>query len=57
MFRYGVLQGTGLNRDYYSDCVAAPAGRTAQSIRHLVLKLFNQFLSEDGKYVDYKVIN
>lgn len=35
-------------------CVARPAGEMSKDIRNVVLKLFAQFLSSDGKFVDYK---
>ena len=36
--------------------MSPPADQAAQDIRKVVLKLFADFLSPDGKYVDYKVI-
>ena len=55
IFRYGLVQGDALNSEQPADCVEQPAGDIARNIRVLVLKLFAEFLSADGKYVDYQV--
>jgi hypothetical protein len=45
-----------LNTSELAECVQRPAGEVAEDIRRLILKLFADFLSPDGKYVDYKGI-
>ena len=54
-FRFGLSYLSGLNTEYPPECVSPPADQAAQDIRKVVLKLFADFLSPDGKYVDYKV--
>jgi len=54
LYRYGLTLAHGLNTEMTAECVTQPAGTISQTIRKLTLKLFAEFLSEDGKYVDYK---
>ena len=54
-FRYGLSFVSGLNTEFAPECVSPPADKAAQDIRQLVLELFSDFLSPNGKYVDYKV--
>lgn len=48
--------GRALNAQEISKCVQRPANEIAEGLRRLILKLFADFLSKDGKYVDYKGI-
>lgn len=45
-----------LNSDVISDCVQRPANDVAEDLRKLILKIFAQYLSPDGRSVDYKGI-
>ncbi|XP_023325564.1 uncharacterized protein LOC111699192 [Eurytemora carolleeae] len=54
LYRFGLSYLSGLNTEYPPECVSPPADQAAQDIRKVVLKLFADFLSPDGKYVDYK---
>ncbi|XP_064626576.1 uncharacterized protein LOC135487119 [Lineus longissimus] len=42
-----------LNAGSISDCDPRPAGELGEDLRRLILKLYNAFLSKDGKAVDY----
>ena len=45
----------GLNREYPVETThQLSAPQIAQNIRKLILKLFSQHISADGKFVDYK---
>ncbi|XP_059099524.1 uncharacterized protein LOC131893495 isoform X1 [Tigriopus californicus] len=45
-----------LNAGEMSQCVQRPAGEVAEHLRKLILQLFGDYLSKDGKTVDYKGI-
>ena len=45
-----------LNTSELSKCAQRPATEVAEEMRRLILRLYGQFLSEDGSAVDYKGI-
>ena len=45
-----------LNTAELSKCVQRPATEVAEEMRKLILRLYGQFLSDDGSAVDYKGI-
>ncbi|PVD23300.1 hypothetical protein C0Q70_16566 [Pomacea canaliculata] len=47
---------SALNSGSVSECEPQPAGRVGEELRKMILKLYNAFLSKDGKKVDYKGI-
>ncbi len=49
-------ESRALNANQISECVQRPAGEIADDMRKLTLKLFSDFLSPDGRFVDYKGI-
>ncbi|XP_071960579.1 uncharacterized protein [Antedon mediterranea] len=49
-------ESMALNSGLPSDCPPRPAGEIGEILRRLILNIFNEFLSEDGKSVDYKGI-
>ena len=42
-------ESTALNSGMSSDCEPRPAPQVAEELRRLILNLYNQFLSKDGK--------
>ncbi|KAL5016161.1 hypothetical protein ScPMuIL_005750 [Solemya velum] len=48
---------TALNSGSLSECQPQPAGFLGEEIRKMILKIYNAFLSADGKKVDYKGIS
>ncbi|KAL9968655.1 hypothetical protein ACROYT_G020770 [Oculina patagonica] len=46
-------ESTALNSGMSSMCEPRPAPQVAEELRRLILKLYSQFLSKDGKGVDY----
>ncbi|KAK3611987.1 hypothetical protein CHS0354_011647 [Potamilus streckersoni] len=49
-------ESSALNAGDISECEARPAGELGEEIRKLILKIYNAFLSQDGKKVNYKGI-
>lgn len=49
-------ESTALNSGLVSDCESSPASELSEKLRKLILSIYNDFLSEDGKGVDYKGI-
>lgn len=47
-------ESTALNSGMSSACEPRPAPQVAEELRRSILKLYSQFLSKDGKGVDYK---
>ncbi|PIK52649.1 hypothetical protein BSL78_10465 [Apostichopus japonicus] len=47
---------SALNSGLVSDCESRPASELSESLRKLILSIYNDFLSKDGKGVDYKGI-
>jgi hypothetical protein len=45
-----------LNSSEMSKCVQRPATDIAEDMRNLILRLYGQFISDDGMSVDYKGI-
>ena len=45
-----------LNASEISKCVQRSPGELSENLPKMILKLFSDFLSPDGKYVDYKGI-
>lgn len=46
-----------LNSGTMSNCEPRPAGEVGEDIRKLILKIYNVFLSKDGRKVNYKGIS
>ncbi|CAG2211928.1 unnamed protein product [Mytilus edulis] len=49
-------ESEALNSGTMSDCEPRPAGEVGEDIRKLILKIYNVFLSKDGRKVNYKGI-
>lgn len=57
MYKLGTSDaGKALNAFALSECVQRPAVEIAEDLRKIIMKLYADFLSSDGKYVDYKGI-
>ena len=51
------IETEALNSGTMSDCEPRPAGEVGEDIRKLILKIYNVFLSKDGRKVNYKGIS
>ncbi|XP_054767788.2 uncharacterized protein LOC129275039 isoform X1 [Lytechinus pictus] len=49
-------ENTALNSGLSSECEARPASDLGEDMRKLILSLYNEYLSSDGKRVNYKGI-
>ncbi|XP_071480608.1 uncharacterized protein, partial [Diadema antillarum] len=50
-------ESSALNSGVSSECEPRPASELGEDLRKLILALYNEFLSEDGKGVNYKGIS
>lgn len=49
-------ESSALNSGLVSDCEARPASELSEQLRKLILSIYNEYLSKDGKSVNYKGI-
>ncbi|KAL6069142.1 DEP domain-containing protein [Balamuthia mandrillaris] len=42
-----------LNTDHLSECEPRPAAEISEELRRCIMKLYNKYLTEDGKILDY----